>query len=118
MTLDWQTLDDPAQLDSIVARSYERPCAIFKHSTRCNISAMAKYRLEDDWEEMPAEAAPDMYYLDLIRYRHISQAIAERFGVHHESPQLLLIRDGECRYDASHLSISVGELRESLQYKW
>ncbi|MFT4761765.1 MAG: bacillithiol system protein YtxJ [Paraglaciecola sp.] len=72
---------------------------------------MARFRLEDDWD-FP-ETALEPYYLDLIAYRNISKAIVDRFSIHHESPQVLLIRDGECTYDASHLDISVSELQES-----
>jgi bacillithiol system protein YtxJ len=71
---------------------------------------MAKLRLENSWNFDADEI--QTYYLDLIQYRSISNTIAERFDVFHESPQILLIRNGECTYDASHLDISVAELRE------
>ena len=67
---------------------------------------MAKSRLE-------RSAVPEgiaFYYLDLIRYRAISNKIAETFGVHHESPQILIIRNGECVYDESHNGISMDEI--------
>jgi len=70
---------------------------------------MAKARLDRDWDFSPAELEP--HYLDLLRYRNLSQAIEERFDVYHESPQVLLIRNGVCIYDASHLDISVRELK-------
>ena len=54
----------------------------------------------------------DFYYLDLIRYRSISNRISELFDVHHESPQILLIKNGECTYDESHLSISIDEVKQ------
>jgi len=108
--MDWKVIESAKDLNAIVERSNEVPCLIFKHSTRCSISSMAKYRLEDDWnfENEKLEA----YYLDLISYRNISKEIAERFKVHHESPQVLLIKNGECTYDASHLDITVSELHE------
>lgn len=71
---------------------------------------MAKYRLEEDWDFSASEIEP--YYLDLIAHRDISNEISERFSVHHESPQILLIKDGECVLDASHLDITVEEIRE------
>lgn len=112
MTIQWQSLASEAQLDGLIARSFEVPCLILKHSTRCNISAIAKYRLESDWDF----EAEDMetWYLDVISNRPLSLKVAEKFSVHHESPQVLLIVKGECIYDASHLDISVGELREGL----
>jgi len=86
----------------------ERPQVIFKHSTRCGISAMAKSRLE---RSTPVENA-DFYYLDLINYRSLSRKVAEEFNVYHESPQVLVIRNGECIYDESHLGISMEDIKE------
>ena len=80
---------------------------IFKHSTRCSISMMAKRRFELDWEQFPKEIP--LYFLDLIQHRDISGKIAADFSVHHESPQLLLIKDGECILDQSHGEISVDD---------
>lgn len=108
--MNWIPLTSVSQINQIIERSKEVPCAIFKHSTRCSISAMAKYRLEDDWKFPKEQIEP--YFLDLIAYRDVSNAVAERFSVWHESPQILLIRDGECTYDASHLDITVDELSE------
>jgi bacillithiol system protein YtxJ len=69
---------------------------------------MAKSRLEKNWDFSADDIKP--YYLDLIAFRDVSNAITEKFGIFHESPQALLIRNGECVYDASHLDISVQEL--------
>jgi bacillithiol system protein YtxJ len=107
--IQWIPLSTEGQLEDIVKQSNNVPCLIFKHSTRCSISSMAKSRLEKTWDFPEDEIKP--YYLDLIAYRDVSNAIAEKFGVYHESPQALLIRNGECTYDASHLDISVQELR-------
>jgi bacillithiol system protein YtxJ len=108
--ISWNKITTVAQLDAIAERSNTVPCLILKHSTTCSISAMAKTRLERNWDFNAADIEP--YYLDLLSFRPISAAIAERFQVHHESPQVLLIRNGECIYDASHLDISVEELRD------
>jgi bacillithiol system protein YtxJ len=110
--MNWIALTTTDQLNEIEACSQQVPCLIFKHSTRCNISSMAKFRLEDDWAFDPSQIEP--YYLDLLNYRPISAAIADKFQVHHESPQALLIVRGECVYDASHLDISVAELQEQM----
>lgn len=112
MAIQWQTLVSEVQLNELVARSFEVPCLILKHSTRCNISAIAKYRLESDWDFATTDM--ETWYIDVIAQRPLSQKTAELFGVHHESPQVLLIVKGECVYDASHLDISVEELREGL----
>jgi bacillithiol system protein YtxJ len=70
---------------------------------------MAKRRLESNWN-----LDLDAYYLDLKQYKEISNTIAEKFSVHHESPQLILLKDGEAIYDASHFDISVEELQEAI----
>jgi len=104
--MNWIQLTDESQLDEIREKSRQQPVVIFKHSTRCSISAMAKNRLER--EQSPEGTL--FYFLDLIRYRSISNKIAEIFQVHHESPQVLLIRDGECIYDESHNGINMDEI--------
>ena len=86
---------------------------IFKHSTRCSISLMAKRKLEMDKENLPDEVS--LYFLDLIKYRDLSAKIASDFQVHHESPQVLLIKDGECILDQSHGGISVDEALTMVQ---
>ena len=113
MLLVWKALTSEVQIEAILQRSNEIPCLIFKHSTRCNISSIAKFRLEDNWDFSQDQLEP--YYLDLLKHRNISNLAAETFEVHHESPQLLLIINGECVYDASHLDISIGELKEALE---
>lgn len=113
MALTWKTLTNRAQLDELIARSHERFQIIFKHSTRCEISAIAKYRLEMDWD---LDEKCDAWYLDLIQYRDVSDLIAESLSVFHESPQVILVLNGEAVHDASHLDISVSEIREAISY--
>lgn len=112
MKNDWIPLTDVGMLDKIKQRSFMVPCLIFKHSTRCNISSIAQYRLNDDWDFAPTEL--EGYYLDLIAYRDVSHAVAEVFSVYHESPQVLVIRNGECVYDASHLDVAVDDIKSAL----
>ncbi|MDB4926677.1 bacillithiol system redox-active protein YtxJ [Mucilaginibacter sp.] len=103
--MKWTLLETTDQLTRI--KEQQGYSLIFKHSTRCSISMMAKRRFELDWENLP-ENMP-LYFLDLIQYRDISNHVAQLFSVHHESPQLLLIKDGECILDQSHGEISVDE---------
>ncbi len=110
--IDWHPLVSEEGIAKIKLRSQQVPCLIFKHSTSCNISAIAKYRLEDDWDFASDEM--EAYYLDLLSFRPVSRQVAETFQVHHESPQVLLIINGECVYDASHLDISLQEIHEGL----
>ncbi len=112
MTLHWNPITSAATVESLKELSHTVPCLILKHSVSCNISAIAKYRLDTDWDFGTDVLEP--YYLDLLRFRPVSKYIAETFDVHHESPQVLLIVGGECVYDASHLDIRVEELKEAL----
>lgn len=104
--MNWITLDKIEQLEQINTASAEKPQLIYKHSTRCSISAMAKNRLYKN--ELPEGI--DFYYLDIISYRDISNKIAEMYGVRHESPQVLLIKDGKCVYDESHSAIYMDDI--------
>lgn len=106
--MNWNELTDMAQLDAIVEESKTQPVVIFKHSIRCSISTMAKGRLERSEEPQGVK----FYYLDLINHRDISNKVAEVFQVHHESPQILLIKNGECTYEESHNGISMEEIEE------
>ena len=108
--MNWITLDNSALLDKIAEQSFSRPQLVFKHSTRCSISSIAKARLD----KSDLDNDFDCYYLDLIAHRDISSAIAEKFSVHHESPQVILIRNGECFYDESHNGIRADESTEAL----
>lgn len=111
--MNWKHIQEESDIHAIAERSQQIPCLIFKHSTSCPISSIAKMRLEGDWSL--TEDQVEVYFLDLIRYRPLSQLIAEHFEVHHESPQVLLIRDGECVYDNSHLDINMAEIEEYFQ---
>lgn len=108
--LNWRVLSTPQQIVEIVSVSGSIPCMIFKHSTQCGISAMAKMRLENGWDFSEQEIVP--YYLDILSYRNLSDQIAKQFSTPHESPQLLLIRNGKCTYDAAQFDISISELHE------
>ena len=111
-TVSWLELTNVSQLDGIVAQSGQKPQLIFKHSTRCGISRMVKNQFEKDYPLSSLEV--DLYYLDLLNYREISNAIASRFKVYHESPQLLVIKDGNVLKHASHGSILDLNLKELL----
>lgn len=108
--MNWKTLSAPGQIAEIMDNSFRQPQVIFKHSTRCSISSMAKNRLERS--QQPENT--DFYYLDLIAHRDISNKIAADFDVYHESPQVLVIRNGECTYSESHMGISMEELAEQI----
>lgn len=109
--MQWKNITDLTQISEIQQK--EGYSLIFKHSTRCSVSSMAKRRFELDWEILPADTS--LYFLDLISYRDISAQIAETFQVNHESPQILLIKNGDCILDASHSDISADEVAEVIK---
>ncbi len=108
--MNWIELTDEQQLAAIKQHSALQPVVIFKHSTRCSISTMAKNRLE---KQKPIDNT-QFYYLDLLRHRALSNKIAQDFAVVHESPQVLLIRNGECVYEETHNGITMDDLAEAV----
>lgn len=106
--IKWINLTDLKQLQEIENISGNKPVIIFKHSTRCSISRMALKQFERDFE---FSESIDAFFLDLIAYRDISNEIAERFNVYHESPQLILIKNGKAIYNASHSDIDAEVLK-------
>jgi bacillithiol system protein YtxJ len=105
--INWNELTDLGQLNEIIAISNEKPVAIFKHSTRCSVSRMALKQFENEFNSSD-KVTP--YFLDLIAHRDISNEIANRFGVTHQSPQLILIKEGKAIYNVSHSDIDAEEL--------
>lgn len=108
--MDWIELIKESQLVELKELSKDKPQLIFKHSTRCSISGVAKNRLERN----VSPANVDFYFLDLVRNRDISNKIAEEFSVSHESPQVLLIKNGHCIYDESHSGINMKDIEEQV----
>lgn len=106
--MTWVNLTSFDQLNEI--KNADGYSLIFKHSTRCSISMMAKRNFEFNWEVIPVDTK--LYFLDLISFREISNSVAEVFNVAHQSPQILLIKDGDCVLEASHSDISAEEVAE------
>ncbi|HLU90286.1 MAG TPA: bacillithiol system redox-active protein YtxJ [Cyclobacteriaceae bacterium] len=107
--MHYSKLDHVSQLETIKEESIEKPVLIFKHSTRCSISAMAWNRLTRNWKEEDNEKIKP-YYLDLITYREISNAVEEQFGVRHQSPQVIIVKGGHATYNSSHMGIDYQEI--------
>ena len=105
----WNGLTQLKQLDEIVEESKETPVIIFKHSTRCAISRMALKQFEQEYNIDADKAKP--YFLNLLEHRDISNAIAEKFNVQHQSPQLILIKDGKGIFNTSHSDIDAGVVK-------
>lgn len=109
--MNWIPLCSIEDLEQVIHLSQEKPQVIFKHSTRCNISSVAKNRLE----RAGTTGELQFHYLDLISYRPLSNSVAERFAVEHESPQILVIKNGKCVYNESHMGIDMDEIKDQLQ---
>ncbi len=105
----WRTLTDLGQLNEIIDLSTEKPVIIFKHSTRCSISRMVLKQFENEFD-LQDKVIP--YFLDLLEFRNVSNEIASRFGVMHQSPQIILVKDGKAVYNASHESIDISKLAQ------
>jgi bacillithiol system protein YtxJ len=108
--MNWIPLENIDQLQAI--KQNPGYSILFKHSTRCSISLMAKKKFEFEWDTLPEDTS--IYFLDLINNRSVSNEIAQMFKVHHESPQLLLIKGGECIYESSHGEISAEDTAEQM----
>jgi bacillithiol system protein YtxJ len=98
-----------ADLDHVWELSAQRPCVLFKHSTRCPISTRALSAFEQA-RARPEASAVAWVYLDLLAHRDVSNEIAKRSGVTHQSPQAILLREGKPVWNASHIGITVDSL--------
>lgn len=107
----WRQLTDLGELNEIVDLSTEKPVLLFKHSTRCSVSRMVLKQFESDFD-LQDKITP--YFLDLLNHRDISNEIANRFHVEHQSPQMIVIKDGKAIYNASHENIDVADLKDFL----
>lgn len=108
--VNWINLIDPAQVESILVTSQNKPALIFKHSTRCSISAKSLAGFEKNWKMNDEDC--DLYFLDLLTFRAVSNKVAERSGVAHQSPQVIVIYEGQAVYSSSHQAISAKEIRK------
>ena len=108
--LTWIVLNRSEQLDSILRGSNSRLMIIFKHSSRCGISSMIlndftrNYKLSDD--------SAELYFLDIIKENELSNEVSIRYGVVHESPQLIVIKDEKVIHHASHFRIDAKKLND------
>ena len=105
----WHPLETNQQLDEVVKNSFKNPQLIFKYSSRCSVSDMAFQRFEKEWHSENIEHITPVF-LDILSFRSISNAVESFFKVRHESPQILLIKNGECVFHASHFGIDCKEI--------
>ncbi len=108
-----EKIEDLNRIDEL-SHQVEKGVGLFKDSLRCIVSKTVKRNLEGAWDLDPEELP--VFYLDLLSYREISNAIAERYGVQHESPQFLLIKDGNCVWNGSHHEVDRSRILEALSH--
>lgn len=101
--LPWERLTSVNQLKEVINGSVEKPVLLFKHSTSCSISNMALNSFIRKWVGTQEEI--DIYYLDLLGYRDVSNAIAKETGVIHQSPQVIVLKNKVVVYTATHSGI-------------
>jgi bacillithiol system protein YtxJ len=104
----WKKIESEEDLAKAIEQSYHHKIAVFKHSTSCFISRTVLKNFEKEVES--SDQQPELYYLDLLAYRPISNKIAEDFGIRHESPQLIVIENGKPVNSASHQDISLSQI--------
>lgn len=107
----WTRLEAPEQIQQIQQESAAQPVIIYKHSTRCGVSSAVLNRLE---RSASTFKGAKLYFLDLLKFRLLSNLVAEKFSVPHESPQLLLIANGQVVLDLSHFDIEPAQVGAAL----
>ena len=112
--MQWIELKTLNQLEELMKESKKKTALIFKHSTQCSVSKTALNRLERSWADND-NLLVTPYYLDLISYRTISNSIATTFDIEHQSPQILIIQNGQSMYNSSHLDIDYRSIKAILE---
>lgn len=108
----WKNIESIQMLDELVSLTQDKAVLIFKHSTRCSISMMVLTRFQSEWDLNISNC--ELYFLDLIAHRDISNKIEEITGVIHQSPQVIVLRKGEVLYEESHNSISARDIKKEV----
>ena len=108
----WNVLNSSEQLNDAFEKSFQHPVLFFKHSTRCSISSMAKSRFESNWST--GNELCTIYYLDLLTFRALSNEIEAKTGIIHQSPQVIVLKEGKVIYQDSHSGISASTIESLL----
>lgn len=111
----WIPLSSIDHLMKVIATTNEKPVLFFKHSTRCGVSAMVRNTFEREWTS--ESTLCDLYYLDLLNHRDVSDKIVELTGLRHESPQVIVLWGSEIIYDATHSAIDARRIENTLRKK-
>jgi len=112
MAINWKSLSSTKGVDELIQHSHQKPQLIFKHSTRCGISSHMKMQFEAEWAI--SEDSIDVHYLDLLAYREVSNYVAEVSKVYHQSPQVIVFKEGEVITNVSHQAIKANAISGAL----
>ena len=107
----WLNLSNDKSIEILIAESEIKPVLIFKHSTRCSISSMALKFFESDWKNVENVKC---YFIDLIAYREVSNMLAQKTHVEHQSPQVIVLKNNHVIYNASHHSIDAEKILNTI----
>lgn len=108
----WNSISGLGKIESIIKNSDKKPQLIYKHSNRCSVSFLAKQQLEEVAEEISDIAK--LYMIDVIHQRDLSNAIASELNIRHESPQVIILKNGEVIWDGSHWEIKGQDILKEL----
>lgn len=109
--LNWIQVETIESLKSALSKSTDNPVLFFKHSTRCSISSMALNRFEKEWNE---SNNCELYFIDLIAHRDVSNTLSELTEIPHQSPQVIVVDQGKSIYNASHSGIDAEDIQSKL----
>jgi len=101
--MNWHSIESMEDLATAIALSNQKTVVLFKHSTRCPVSSMAKRVLESQWNFNDVLVP---YHLDLLKHRDVSDRIASFFDIRHESPQMIVLQNEKAIFHASHMAIN------------
>ncbi len=110
--LPWININSVEQLNSILRNVGDKPILLFKHSTRCSISSMALTGFERNWS---GRVHCELYFIDLLKHRDVSQETAILTGITHQSPQCIVIKGSEIVYEATHSGIDARRIESILK---
>lgn len=111
--MNWTELKSLNQLEELRNESKNQTVIIFKHSTSCSISKTALNRLERNWKEEEMNSVKP-YYLDLLSFREISRSIADLFDIEHQSPQIIVLKNGKAVFNRSHFDIEFTSIKNAV----
>lgn len=106
-----------ADWKKVLEKSKEEPVFVFKHSTECPVSAGAAHRTNTFISKETTQDTPNFYFVKVIERKPVSKTIEANMKVKHESPQLLLLKDGKALWNTSHENITAGRIKTALQEK-